>query len=816
MEFGDYLFLIYLLVLALAFWLTRWWRSHLHQQKENEEQEETAVYIFGQFSPILTWCKRHLRSLSGKRPLFFSTGKSRSKLYFLYALLTVALAQYLIEQRQVRGGPFPLISAWNAEFRIDLVNWDNMIVALPLLVVGAVLFASVNPYRPWRHEKPATWQASALLTPLNWRRALRGFVLPLFLIVVMLFQVRTGNESFVPLIFGLAALLLISWLIYRWERETDIALGLGLTYVDLVWMLLLLIVGLLLGSYYLRDIPARLVGDEGKFWEIARMIALGEYQPSPFSAGVYTFPIASSYVQALVMRLFGIDLWGWRFSSVLAGVVAVVPLYLFTRLWFDRRTAVVAGFAMLTSAYFLAFARLGYNNAQALLPFLLALFFWSMAVKRSSFFYVWLAGLSAGLSFYTYTAAQLSVIVMALTAVYLLKQRRASLRTIALAGGLGVTAVILVLAPRLFHEAVSDNTVSSLHKMGESLFFNLFYGRAYFTDSQLFNVTGPLEIGQNELFFEPRLYARLLWRGLVRSVLSFYSPFLNDSDHFVETGLAGGWISPIFFTFGLAVALRDWSRFRFALLLLWLGSGLFFLSIINTFPPRYTHLVTIIPAIAVLVALGVVAVVEMLAASLQWVARSRAVALPLLLATAVFMLGYGGWYHYFGKISVIYPDNFERAISWTAWRLGDEDVLLAYIEPALQRHEVDYLVWSKLIPQTFRTFTPAQLFQDNNPLRDGKPVIVFFLEDDSSGLVAQLRQIIPDAGPLTAVVDGRGRTRGYALSNSDVELNPTLTFAGGMRSLIYSPLWQVLLFPVLGLLVVLVLWQMGRSRRGHK
>lgn len=804
MELGDYLIIIYLLVLALAFWLTRWWRSRLRHQEQNPPQEETAVYMFGQFSPILTWLKGRFPQISARWPTFAVKDKvlSTPGIYFFYALISVAVAQYLIEKRQTNEVSFSIISEWNDTLRIDLLNWENMIVALPLLVVGGLLFVLVNKYRPWLQEKQ-TLLAWPTLAQLDWRSALRYLVLALLLIVVMLVQLRIKNESFVPLMMGVVALAILSWLVYCWDRDAHIDLGLNLTYLDLAWMLALLMVGLVVGSYYLRDIPARLVGDEGKFWETARMIALGDYQPSPFGAGVYTFPIASSYFQAAVMRVFGIDLWGWRFSSVLAGVVAVVPLYLFTRLWFDRRTAVVASFAMLTSAYFLAFIRMGYNNSQALFPLVLALFFWSMAVKRSSYFYCWLTGLTVGLGFYTYTAAQLSVIVIVLTGLYLIKQRRTSVRTVALAGFLIFIGWILVLAPRVFYEAVSDNAVSSLHKMGESAFFNVFYGRVYFTDSQLFRLMAPLEMGHNELFFEPILYAKLLARGLIRSLLSFHSPFFNDSDHFVETGLAGGWIAPIFFTFGLAVALRDWSRFRFTLLLVWLGSGLFLLSVINTFPPRYTHLVTIIPVISIFVALGVVAVVEMVMASMKVADRSRAVVLPLLLILSVFVLGYGGWHHYFEKIEAAYPDSFEQAISWAAWRLGDEAMTLAYIEPTRQSHDVEYLARIKLIAQDYRNFTPDQLFKEDDPLAGTEQVIAFFLEDERDDLSAQLPWAIPNTKPVVAILDKQERIQGYAITNSDVELNPVLTFAGGVESLVYSPLWKALLFPLVGFLLVL-------------
>jgi 4-amino-4-deoxy-L-arabinose transferase-like glycosyltransferase len=805
MEMEDYLNIIYLIVILIAFWLTWLWRSRLRKQKPNPQQDETVVNVLGEYSPVLTWLRGRYRNVLERQSSFSVKDKilKVSGIVSFCALICVTFAQYLIEQRQTNVGPFSVVSNWNDQLHIDLINWNNMVVGAPLLIIGGILFAMVNSYRPWLQEKQENLKWPTL-TQLNWRRSLRYLVLGVLLMGVVLLQLRNKNESFFPLIIWLIALSFFSILIYHWDRHANIDLRLRLSYVDWAWMLVLLMVGLVVGSYYLRDIPARLIGDEGNFWETARTIAVGDYKLSPFGPGVYTFPIASSYFQGLVMRLFGINLWGWRFSSVLAGVLTVVPLYLFTRLWFERRTAVVASFAMLMSPYFLAFVRLGYNNSQSLFAIVLTLFLWSMAIKRSSYFYCWLAGLAAGFSFYTYTAAQLGVIVIALTGLYILKQRRISLKAFALVGVLVFTAWVLVMAPRIIYELSNDIPANSMHKMWESVFFNVFYGRDYFDDEQLFRLQGPLKIGNNELFFEPVLYAKLLGRGFIRSLLVFHSPFFNDSEHFVETGLVGGLIVPVFFTFGLAVAIRDWFRFRFALLLLWLGSGVLFLSVVNTFPPRYTHLVTIIPVIAVFVAVGVVAVAETLVTSLKLGNKARTIVVPLFLILSVFLVSCVGWYQYFEKIEEAYPDSLEQAVSWAAWRLEDEDVMLAYVEPTPQEHNVAYLVRAQIISQGYKNFATTDLFQDENPLVDADHVIAFFPEDESGNVAAQLRQTIANAGPQVAILDKHGRMLGYAITNITFDFNPTLTFGGGFRSLLYSPFWKAFLFPLIGLLLVLL------------
>jgi hypothetical protein len=374
-----------------------------------------------------------------------------------------------------------------------------------------------------------------------------------------------------------------------------------------------------------------------------------------------------------------------------------------------------------------------------------------------------------------------------------------------MAGVLVVAAWTVVVAPRIVYGLNSDIPTGSIHKMWESFFANAFYSRVYFSDEQLFRLMDPLRIGHNELFFEPFLYASLLLRGLVRSLLVFHSPFFSGSEHFVETGLAGGLGGAVFYTLGLAGAIRGWSHTRFGILLLWFGSGVFFLSVINTFPPRHTHLVAVIPVAAIFVAVGIVAAVEALSTSLKLGPVAGGIVVPLLLVLSVVTLGCAAWQHYFERINKAYPANFEQAVSWVAWRIENEEVTLAYIEPTPQHHDVAYLVWAQMIPQDYKNLATADLFRDDNPLSAVEQLVAFFPEDESGNVAARLRQTVANAGPPVALSDKDGRTLGYAITNSAIDLNPTLTFGGGLRSLTHSPLWKVLLLPTLGLVFVLLL-----------
>ena len=282
-------------------------------------------------------------------------------------------------------------------------------------------------------------------------------------------------------------------------------------------MIGLFLLGLGIGSFALQDIPNIMIPDEGSFWETGRAIAIGEFKPAFFDFGVYTFPVASSIFQGWVMRIVGVNLWGWRFASVLAGTLTVIPLYLLAREWFDRRVAIMAALFMVSSPYYLSFARMGYNNSQALFPVVLSLYFWSLGYKRDSKLYYWLAGLAAGLGFYTYPAAWLGLVTIVLVMVLLTTIRRIKFRQAILVTAIFLTATALTAGPRLAYGASSQNAEPLFYKLIETSFVSAFHGSAFYGQAELYPEGVAYLLGDNQIFYAPEVYAELLTRGIVRT-----------------------------------------------------------------------------------------------------------------------------------------------------------------------------------------------------------------------------------------------------------------------------------------------------------
>ncbi|UCF60080.1 MAG: glycosyltransferase family 39 protein, partial [Anaerolineaceae bacterium] len=463
------------------------------------------------------------------------------------------------------------------------------------------------------------------------------------------------------------------------------------------------IAGLIIGTYRLGQMPSSLMGDEGTFWEIAQSIATGEYKPDFFGFGVYSYPMLSSIFQAFILKTMGMTLWSWRFASVLAGIAAVIPTYLIAREMFNQRVAILACGVMIATPYLIAFERLGYNNTQALFPVALNLYLLYIALKRSSLFYSLSSGVVAGLGFYTYTAARLGLFTSAILFAAIVVQRvaayvrrrasskegvtqenTATLGTIFLLGGIFLFGLVITAAPHLVYgNVISPESLS--HKMVESIFPNVDYALDKFTAEELYRDHEPIDIGTERLFYRPDLYARLLTRGIVRSFLVFHHKELV-TEHYIYAPLSGPYAG-IFYLLGLSIAIAGSRRKSLFLLSIWFLAGVLLLSGINTFPPRHQHLVAVIPATSILIALGIVMVADFLGNYFEKHMKAISNSILLLCFGLVVVTGLQ---NFFVDVRDRYVPNFENRIAFEALELeSPTQMIYIYQDP----NKEDFIPW---------------------------------------------------------------------------------------------------------------------------
>jgi hypothetical protein len=184
---------------------------------------------------------------------------------------------------------------------------------------------------------------------------------------------------------------------------------------DALWILATMALYVGFTAPFLEDARWSVVGDEYAFLSVAYELASGRPFDPFWQAGVYgVFPLVSSFIQALTMRLFGFDIFGWKMGCVVMGALVVPPTYLAARWAFDRSVACVAAGVIATSHYLWAYGHTGHNNIDGIFPIAMTSLLVLVALMRPSPLAWWLAGAAAGSSFYFFTAARVSGLLLGL------------------------------------------------------------------------------------------------------------------------------------------------------------------------------------------------------------------------------------------------------------------------------------------------------------------------------------------------------------------------------------------------------------------
>lgn len=229
---------------------------------------------------------------------------------------------------------------------------------------------------------------------------------------------RHGHHLVAVLLAASALLLMLSSYYGQRRFQWAFAVLLALALVNLIrcrrtvspitWIALL---ALALFASNMNAWWLSVIGDEYSFWaygrEIAEKQSLAVIGSNLFSGqAVYgAHPYFSSLIQALFMKLFSSNGFGWRVSNACICAAAVVLFYCFFKTFVARRAALMAALFLAMSHYLISFGKIGYNNLQAFFAESLALAAaaWSVRTRRPVAFVA--LGAAMALCFYVYPAA---------------------------------------------------------------------------------------------------------------------------------------------------------------------------------------------------------------------------------------------------------------------------------------------------------------------------------------------------------------------------------------------------------------------------
>jgi hypothetical protein len=120
------------------------------------------------------------------------------------------------------------------------------------------------------------------------------------------------------------------------------------------------------------------------------------------------------YLQAIFVAIFGNTIVALRIAPALIGVAAVGAVYLLAKTWFNRRVGLISALLMAVTPWAVTMSRNGYRASMMMLFVPLTLWIFTLAYRKKSSKLYGLAGLSAGLGFYTYISFRILPFVLVL------------------------------------------------------------------------------------------------------------------------------------------------------------------------------------------------------------------------------------------------------------------------------------------------------------------------------------------------------------------------------------------------------------------
>jgi 4-amino-4-deoxy-L-arabinose transferase-like glycosyltransferase len=385
----------------------------------------------------------------------------------------------------------------------------------------------------------------------------------------------------------------------------------------------------LLRLWGLTEAPAMLHPDEAECGLRGVEIFRGQ-APDLFAfSSWYNTPFLSYLPYALAYKLVGVGILGLRLPSAVAGTLVLIPLYALLRGWFGARVALTATALFALAHNAIHFSRIGLWNVQALLLAVAAFALMFAALRRHSRFWMFVAGVTAGLGLYTYTAGRLALLLCGLfLAARLVRRRERRVVDLAVfAAGVVLAAVPLVLSYVKSPDVLAADRTASVFVLSD--------------------VTAPHVRGK---VGTDRPLPVLAWQA--KQTLKGLVSLGDTSGQYGTAQPVLSWALAVLALFGLAATVRFVGRPQHAFLLTWTLLGLLLGSVLIIDPPSQTRQVVTFPVPYILAALGLDVMLRPLARSLRSAALVRVLAAIALLTHAV-AFNLGGYQKFVDSVDVM-------------------------------------------------------------------------------------------------------------------------------------------------------------------
>ncbi|MCH7578649.1 MAG: glycosyltransferase family 39 protein [Chloroflexi bacterium] len=339
-----------------------------------------------------------------------------------------AYGQHIIDDGGTFGAGWPILSRFDEELTAIYGAPQSLAYTIPLFFVAAGLFV-LSLWLLLSFDGAQAASSGDELPPQDWLDAGRRMPLAAGLAllaaggwVYLIYQLAGGGNQASNwwLFWGSLACALFALLLV--DRKRGAGVLATLRWHPLEYVLLLAIVAIFFGLM-VQDLTSwkyALIGDEGVFFEYSRRIAEGNHDYNYFTfRGPYGIhPVLSSVYQGMVMRVAGVNIFGWKLSSTLAIAASLPMFYWLVRTQFGVRPAIYGTVILGSSHTLFAAAHTSYINMHAIFPTILAFALFSAGLRHRSTLLFFGSGVAAGFGFYTFYSARTAILILALAMMF--------------------------------------------------------------------------------------------------------------------------------------------------------------------------------------------------------------------------------------------------------------------------------------------------------------------------------------------------------------------------------------------------------------
>ena len=337
----------------------------------------------------------------------------------------------------------------------------------------------------------------------------------------------------------------------------------------------------LLRSVSLETYPYSFINDEGEMGLAGRCILNGACTDF-FDTAWAAQPRMAFVPTALSLAAFGNTATAARIPSVIFGVAAVAFTWLFARDVFSRTAGLISAAILATLPVHVHFSRLAVDNVVDATYSTAILWLLHRAVKRNSTIAGALAGLASMLALHTYTGSRLSILLgVVMLALFIASDRRL-LRTRANVLATYLFVCVVGAMPIMTHYAIHPENFGA--RLAQE---NIFTSGILTNDAAIYGG-----------------YVSAIVRAALLSALPFFiTPAAGGFFHAPFPHLPA--LGAIALLIGHGELLRRRRDPHTAAVLVWFWAAILLVSTLTSGPPTHERMLNTMPALAILVAVGI-------------------------------------------------------------------------------------------------------------------------------------------------------------------------------------------------------------------